>query len=175
MSSTRRFEAATYNGARPTLVRRAAYLVGFVGVCFAAAAVGAALTSTSVGDWYPTLAKPRWTPPAWLFGPVWTTLYLLMGIAAWLIWQRSGWSSGAWPLGLFAVQLLLNVFWSAIFFGLRSPGWAFAEILVLWLAILATVLSFWRRSVMAALLLLPYWTWTTFAAVLNFTIWRMNR
>jgi tryptophan-rich sensory protein/uncharacterized protein YbjT (DUF2867 family) len=159
---------------RPAPGRQAVWLMVFVGVCFGAAALGGALTSTSVSDWYPTLAKPSWTPPAWLFGPVWTTLYLLMGLAAWLLWRRGDGRGLAVPLSLFALQLALNVAWSAIFFGLRSPGWAFVEILALWLAIFATTASFWQRSVTAALLLLPYWLWTTFAAVLNFAIWRLN-
>ena len=118
--------------------------------------------------------NPTWTPPDWLFGPVWTALYLMMAIAAWLVWRRAGWPSVKGPLGWFAAQLVLNVGWSAIFFGLQLPGAAFAEMFLLWLAITATIIAFWNRSVFAAWLLVPYLGWTTFAAVLNAAIWRLN-
>jgi tryptophan-rich sensory protein len=148
--------------------------LGLVAVCFAAAAAGGALTSASVGDWYQTLKKPSWTPPDWLFGPVWTALYFLMALSAWLVWRQGGWRASRVSLGLFGLQLMLNVGWSAIFFGMRSPGWAFGEILILLLAIAATAVSFWGRSATAALLFAPYLAWTAFAALLNFAIWRMN-
>jgi tryptophan-rich sensory protein len=148
--------------------------LGLVAICFAAAAAGGAVTSVSVGDWYQTLAKPSWTPPDWLFGPVWTALYFLMALSAWLVWRRGGWRASQASLGLFGLQLALNVAWSAIFFGMRSPGIAFGEIVVLWLAIAATVISFWGQSTTAVLLFTPYLAWTTFAALLNFAIWRMN-
>jgi tryptophan-rich sensory protein len=159
---------------RPSRARQTACLLGILATCFTAAGSGAALTSTSVGNWYLTLAKPSWTPPEWLFGPVWTTLFFLMGTAAWFVWRQGGWSASRLPLFLFAVQLVLNVCWSAIFFVLLSPGWAFGEIVFLWFAIVATTVSFWGRSAAAALLMLPYLAWVTFAAVLNFAIWRMN-
>ena len=159
---------------RPSRSRQTAWLLGLVAICFAAAAAGGALTSTSVGDWYQTLKKPSWTPPDWLFGPVWTALYFLMALSAWLAWRRGGWLASQVSLGLFGLQLMLNVSWSAIFFGMRSPGLAFGEIVILWLAIAATAVSFWGRSATAALLFTPYLAWTTFAALLNFTIWRMN-
>lgn len=133
-----------------------------------AAIMGGVYTSMSVPEWYDTLAKPDWTPPAWLFGPVWTALYILMALAAWLVWREAGGFRGA-KLGitLFVVQLGLNVGWSLLFFGFRSPGWALAEIVVLWLAILATATAFWPRSRTAALLLAPYLAWVAFAGVLN--------
>jgi tryptophan-rich sensory protein len=159
---------------RPSRARQAAWLLGLVAVCFAAAAAGGTVTSTSVGVWYQTLKKPSWTPPDWLFGPVWTALYFLMALSAWLVWRRGGWRASRLSLGLFGLQLLLNVGWSAIFFGMSSPGWAFGEILVLLLAIAATAGSFWGQSATAALLFTPYLAWTTFAALLNFAIWRMN-
>ena len=159
---------------RPTVVRQAAWLIGFIAVCFTAAGLGAAITATSVGGWYQTLAKPSWSPPDWLFGPVWTALYFLMAVAAWLVWRRGGWTSARGPLGLFGLQLSLNVGWSAIFFGLHSPGFAFLEIVVLWLAIAATATSFRSKSSMAAILLMPYLVWTSFAVVLNLAIWRLN-
>lgn len=159
---------------QPSPARQAAWLLGLVAISFAAAAAGAAVTSSSVGDWYQTLAKPNWTPPDWLFGPVWSVLFFLMALSAWLVWRRGGWRASPASLALFGLQLLLNVGWSAIFFGLRSPGLAFGEIVILLVAIAATAVAFWGRSTIAALLLMPYLAWTTFAALLNFAIWRMN-
>jgi len=109
-----------------------------------------------------------------LFGPVWSVLYLAMAVAGWMVWRREGFSGAAAPLAVFGVQLALNVLWSGVFFGLRLPGVAFVEILALWAAILATILLFRRVSTPAALLLVPYLAWVTFAAVLNFEIWRLN-
>jgi benzodiazapine receptor len=154
--------------------RQAIALLAFVGACLLAGAVGALLNAAPIRDWYPTLRKPDWTPPEWVFGPVWTTLYLLMGLAAWLIWRRAGWGVGRIPLGLFAVQLALNAAWSVLFFNLRSPGSAFGEILLLWCAIGALLWSFVRISTLAGLLLVPYWLWVTFAAALNGVIWWTN-
>jgi benzodiazapine receptor len=146
----------------------------FVMLCFGTAAIGAAWTSISVDGWYQTIAKPTWTPPDWVFGPVWTVLYFLMAIAGWLVWRRSGIAAarGAWLL--FAAQLLLNALWSGIFFALRSPGLAFVEILVLWAAIAGTIVAFWQHSRWASCLLVPYLAWSSFAAVLNLAIWRLN-
>jgi len=149
-------------------------LIAFVAVCLAAAATGGALTSLSVGDWYQQLSRPRWSPPDWVFGPVWTVLYLMMAFAAWLVWRKSGLLRARGALIWFGVQLALNVAWSALFFALRRPDLAFAEIILLWLAIGATLAAFGRRSAGAALLMAPYWAWTTFAAILNFAFWRMN-
>jgi translocator protein len=159
---------------RPSRARQTACLLGLVAICFAAAAAGGVVTLNSVGDWYQTLKKPNWTPPDWLLGLVWTTLYFLMAFSAGLVWRRDGWRRSRVSLGLFGMQLLRNVGWSAVFFGLRYPGFAFGEILILWLAIFATTVSFWGRSAVAALLLTPYLAWTTFAAFLNFAIWGLN-
>ena len=159
---------------RPSRARQTAWLLSLGAICFAAAGAGAAVTSISVRSWYQTLDKPSWTPPDWLFGPVWTALFSLMAIAAWLVWRRGGWSKSRAVLGIFGLQLALNVCWSAIFFGLLNPGLAFGEILLLLMAITATAVGFWGRSTAAALMLTPYLAWTTFAAVLNFAIWRMN-
>jgi tryptophan-rich sensory protein len=158
----------------PPWLVQSGLLCFFVAVCFSAAAVGAALTAESVDTWYRTLAKPSWNPPDWVFGPVWTVLYLLMGVAAWLVWRRSGWRDARFALLLFAVQLLLNTVWSGLFFAARAPGLAFAEILLLWMAIAATIAAFFRHSRTAAALMVPYLAWSTFAAVLNFVIWRLN-
>jgi uncharacterized protein YbjT (DUF2867 family)/tryptophan-rich sensory protein len=159
---------------QPSGARQVAWLLVLIAICLAAAGVGGALTSISVASWYPTLEKPSWTPPGWLFGPVWTVLYLLMACSAWLVWRRCGWNRSRTSLGLFGLQLALNVAWSAIFFGMRSPGFALLELLALWLAIAATTVSFWGKSTAAALLLTPYIAWTSFAGLLNLAIWRMN-
>ena len=126
------------------------------------------------GVWYADLAKPAWNPPNWIFAPVWTFLYLLMGVAAWIVWRRVGWTRGRGPLGVFVLQLVLNFTWSWIFFGAHLMGWALVEIVVLWLAILLTIVLFSRRSVTAAALLVPYLLWVTFATALNAALWRLN-
>jgi len=150
-------------------------LAGFLAICLAAGGLGGWATSGPVVDWYPTLNKPSWNPPAWLFGPVWTTLYVLMAIAAWLVWKKG--AEGAdvkLALRLFFVQLALNTAWSFIFFGARLPGLAFIEILILLAAILLTTATFFKQSQVAGLLMLPYIAWVGFASLLNFTIWRLN-
>lgn len=143
-------------------------------LCLTAGGIGAWATNSEIPTWYAGIAKPSWNPPNWIFGPVWTTLYVLMAVAAWLIWRRDGFSRGRWPLTLFAIQLGLNTLWSFLFFGMHNPGLAAVEIVLLWLAILATTISFWRRSPVAGALLVPYLAWVGFATVLNVTIWRMN-
>lgn len=141
-------------------------------VCLGAAGIGSLLTTTALSPWYASLRKPSWTPPNWLFGPVWTILFIAMAIAAWLVWRKVGLT--ATPMQLFLLQLLLNVAWSALFFRLRSPGLAFAEIVMLWFAILATSIEFWRTVPAAGWLLLPYLIWVSYATALNFSIWRLN-
>ena len=126
------------------------------------------------GEWYATLRKPTWNPPSWIFGPVWTALYLMMATAAWLVWQRGGWSGQRRALTLYLVQLVLNAAWTPLFFGLKMPGPAFAEILLLLGAIIATTVAFRRVNKGAAALLVPYLAWVSFAAFLNFTLWRLN-
>jgi benzodiazapine receptor len=126
------------------------------------------------GEWYLTLAKPSFTPPAWIFAPVWTLLYLLMGLAAWLVWQRSGLAGAKLALGLFVVQLVLNAAWSWLFFGEHRIGLALADLAALWLTLAATLLAFWVHRPLAAFLLVPYLAWVSFAALLNFAFWRLN-
>ena len=146
-----------------------------VAVCLAVAAGGSLFTVRAVPTWYAQLHKPAWTPPGWLFGPVWTVLYLSMAVAAWLVWRKAGsFSAAAVPLALFAVQLALNAAWTPIFFGLHKLGFAFFEIVLLWCAIGATTVAFWRVAMPAGLLMVPYWLWVTFAAALNLAIWRFN-
>lgn len=142
-----------------------------VAVAFSAASLGAVFTP---GAWYQALHKPSWNPPSWIFGPVWTALYASMGIAAWLVWRRGGWRRQRRALSLFVVQLALNAAWTPIFFGWHAMGIAFVEIVVLWIAIAATLVAFWREHTLAGVLLLPYLAWVSFAAVLNFTVWRLN-
>lgn len=154
--------------------KQAVVLVAFAALCFGAAAVGGAATYPRIQGWYATLAKPPFTPPDWIFGPVWSFLYLSMAVAAWLVWQRKGLSDARWPLALFAVQLALNVAWSWLFFGFRNPGLGFLDIVLLWIAIAATLVAFWQRFSIAGLLFVPYLLWVTFAAVLNFSIWQIN-
>lgn len=146
----------------------------FIVTCLAAGWIGAAFTGPAVQTWYPTLRKPAWTPPAWLFAPVWTTLYIAMAVAAWRIWLQRGRPGAGAALSLFGVQLVLNTLWSILFFGLRQPGWALAEIAVLWTAILLTLLAFRRLDRPAGWLLVPYLAWVTFASTLNFAVWNLN-
>ena len=156
-------------------MRQAAAFLALLLAVFAAAGVGAYLTGPAVRDWYPSLAKPSWTPPSWLFGPAWTLLYLMIATAGFLAWRKAGLAGAKGTFALFAAQLVLNAAWSWVFFGLRQPGWAFAEIVVLWATILATTIALLRITRPAGLLFVPYLLWTTYAAALNFAIWRMNR
>jgi tryptophan-rich sensory protein len=149
-------------------------LVPFVVVCFTAAAIGSLFTSTSINTWYTQLRRPEWTPPNWIFGPVWTALYLMMAISAWLVWRDASWPQAGLALALFAVQLVLNSLWSVIFFGLHRIGTAFGEILILWTMIVATAVAFLPISLLATWLLIPYLLWVVFASYLNFRIWQMN-
>lgn len=146
-------------------------LIVFLIICFAVAGLGSLATTPNIPTWYATLNKPSWNPPNWLFGPVWTLLYAMMAVAGWLVWKRVGWGTA---IICFAVQLALNLAWSFIFFGAHQTGLAFLEIVLLWLAIVATIISFSSVSKTAAGLLTPYLLWVSFAATLNFTIWRLN-
>jgi translocator protein len=150
-------------------------LLGFFGATFAAAALGSVATSTSVGTWYAELSKPSWNPPSWVFGPVWTTLYVLIAIAGWRVWLQRENPGRRAALILFFAQLGLNALWSVIFFGLREPGWAVVEILGLWTALVVLLGKFWSLDRLAALLWLPYVLWVSFATVLNATVWWLNR
>jgi benzodiazapine receptor len=164
---------ATTTESGSNLVRGLA-LAGFLAACFGAAAIGSVWTNSSLDAWYPALAKPSWNPPGWVFGPVWTALYLMMAVAGWLAWLRGAPPPGVVVWSWYFGQLILNMLWSGIFFGLQQPGWAAVEIVLLWLAIAGTIAVFRRRSTAAAWLLVPYLAWVTFATMLNFTLWRMN-
>lgn len=152
--------------------RRWGGLVVWIAICFGAASTGAWI---GPGDWYADLNKPSWNPPGWIFGPVWTTLYTLMGIAAWRVWSRRGWQAPGRPLQWFLVQLALNAAWTPLFFGLKNPAAALACIVSLVVAIVMTIRAFRGCGEKgAALLLAPYLAWTSFATFLNYTLWRMN-
>jgi translocator protein len=125
------------------------------------------------GAWYAALEKPPWNPPSWVFGPVWTVLYILMGVAAWLVWDRYRGAAKV-ALGVFVVQVIFNALWSYFFFGAQAPGLAFGWIVLLWLLIVATLVLFWRARTVAGVLLLPYLAWVSFATVLNFALWQLN-
>jgi benzodiazapine receptor len=152
--------------------RSALALVGWLALSFTAAAIGGFFLP---GEWHARLQKPAWNPPNWIFGPVWTALYTMMAVAAWFVWKRGGFAAQLIALSLFLLQLLINALWSPLFFGLRNPALAFVDIVLLWLALLATVVAFWKVRPLAGALLVPYLAWVTFAGALNFAIWRLNR
>ena len=151
--------------------RQSLALVGWCMLCLATAATGAFV---SIDGWYAGINKPSWNPPAWIFGPVWTVLYLMMGVAAWLVWREGGCKARQWPLGLFLGQLFLNAIWTPLFFGMHQIGMALIDIALLWFSIGTTMIAFWQVRRPAGLLLVPYLAWVSFAAALNFTLWRMN-
>lgn len=133
-------------------------------------------TISGVESWYQTIQKPSWNPPNWIFGPVWTTLYVMMGIALFLVWKEdTSEELKKIAIGLFAVQLTLNFFWSFIFFNQQQPGWALVEIIAMWFFILLTIFAFAQVNKTAAWLLVPYISWVSFASILNYTIWQLNR
>jgi len=148
-------------------------LAGWLVLTFGMAAIGG-IASAKARGFYRDLVRPGWAPPGWLFAPVWSTLYLLMGIAAWLVWREGGFAPAATALTLFIVQLLVNALWTWIFFVWRKGALAFLEVLLLWALILATTLAFRQVRPVAAVLLLPYLAWVTFASALTFAEWRRN-
>lgn len=151
-------------------------LIVSIVVCQLAGVIGAIFTASSVEAWYATLTKPSFNPPNWLFSPVWITLYALMGMALFLVWKRGFHAEGVKnALSFFGVQLVLNTLWSVLFFGLKIPLLAFIEIVILWGFILITFFKFKRISRLAGVLLVPYILWVSFAAVLNFFLWYLNR
>jgi translocator protein len=150
-------------------------LVGFLIVTFAAAGIGSAATFPSVHTWYPTLAKPSWTPPSWLFGPVWTTLYVAMAVAAWRVWRGlHGAPAATAVVVLFGTQIALNALWSILFFGMRRPGLALVDIVALWVLLVVILVRFWRADRISGLLWTPYVAWVSFATALNAAIWNLN-
>jgi tryptophan-rich sensory protein len=151
-------------------------LVGFAGwflVTFIAAAFGA-LASLTAGNFYMQLVRPDWAPPAWLFGPVWTVLYVMMAISVWLVWRLGTLARARIALGLFVVQLVANSLWTWLFFAWHQGALAFAEILVLWMLLAGTISMFWTLHRVAAILLMPYLVWVTFASMLCLVVWLLN-
>ncbi|MFP4053968.1 MAG: TspO/MBR family protein [Phycisphaerae bacterium] len=161
----------------PARTKRTAILslVLWVAVSLGAGALGSLLGGPGRDPWYRELAKPDLNPPGWVFGPVWTVLYILMGVAAWGVWRRIGRPLAKPALVLFATQLVLNAIWSGIFFGLHEIGWALVDLVALWVVLAATTVLFVRVRTWSGLLLLPYLAWVTFAGVLNYSIWMLNR
>lgn len=151
-------------------------VVGFIAwlaICFVAAGIGA-VASVQAGPFYLSLMRPSWAPPATVFGPVWATLYTLMAIAAWLTWREGGFRYARMALGLFFAQLAANAIWSWLFFAWHLGAVAFVDILLLWLLLVATLITFWRTRPLAGLLLVPYLLWVSFAAALNYEVWKLN-
>jgi benzodiazapine receptor len=156
-----------------TLRRQVVGLIAWLAACFAAAAVGGG-ASIQAGAFYTGLVRPDWAPPPSVFGPVWSVLYTMMGVAAWMVWRAGGFAAARGALLLFLVQLGFNALWTWLFFGWRQGGLAFAEIVFLWVLILATLVAFWRIRPWAGALILPYLAWVGFAAALNFALWQSN-
>jgi tryptophan-rich sensory protein len=149
-------------------------LLLLLALCFGVAALGGLATASTVDTWYQALDKPAFTPPDWLFAPVWSVLYAMMALAAWRIWNRRDRPGARLALVLFGLQLALNLGWSVLFFGLVWPGGAFVDIVLLLAVLALTIVAFFRIDRVAGVLLAPYWAWTAFAAVLNGVIWLMN-
>src|SRR4030042_1648257 len=157
-------------------IKKSTHIIGLIGwlmLTFVAAAIGSAASSES-GLFYQQISRPEWAPPAWLFAPVWTILYILMGISAWIVWRVNGFRAARIALSLFIIQLVLNAIWTWIFFVWKQGALAFVEILILWVLILCTTIAFWRVRVLAGIFLLPYLAWVSFASALTFTVWRLN-
>lgn len=148
-------------------------LLAWLALCYAAAAIGM-LASREAGFFYAMLERPMWAPPGAVFGPVWTVLYALMAVAAWQVWRARGWQRAAGPLSLFVLQLAFNALWSWLFFGWHKGAWAFADIALLCVLLLGTMVAFWRVRRSAGLLLLPYLAWVSFACALNWWVWQRN-
>jgi tryptophan-rich sensory protein len=160
------------NPSRPAPAWQWVVLLAWVVFCFAAASSAVWIMP---GEWYASLRKPTWNPPSWLFGPVWSTLYLMMAIAAWLVWREGGWAKHSRALSWFVGQWLLNALWTPLFFGLHRPDLALVEIVVFWGVLAFVVQLFWKIRPLAGALLVPYLAWVSFATVLNATLWWLNR
>jgi tryptophan-rich sensory protein len=156
-----------------TKQKQIAGLLSWMLICFTASAIGA-VASIQARSFYGLLIQPAWSPPAWVFGPVWTTLYTLMAIAAWQVWRHGGFRSNKKPLTLFLVQLAFNALWSWVFFAWHLGGAALLNVVILWVLIAASIISFWRTSPLAGALLIPYFLWVSFAAALNYSLWQLN-
>ncbi len=156
-----------------TRMKQIAALIGWLALSFAASVIGA-VASVRAATFYQQLSQPTWAPPASVFAPVWSVLYALMGIAAWLVWREGGWRRQSGVLALFVVQLAVNALWSWLFFAWHHGAIAFADIVLLWLLLLGTVIAFWRVRPLCGALLVPYLAWVGFAAALNYAVWQLN-
>lgn len=159
---------------RMPLVKELGALGLFVLAVVLVGGLGSLITGSSVTTWYPNLIKPDWTPDGRTIGYVWTVLYIMMALAAWLVWRSASRARIMIPLILWAVQLVFNLGWTYVFFGLRSPSWAFIELVFLWVLVAATTTAFYIHSKPAGWLMLPYLAWVTFAGALNYQIWQLN-
>ena len=157
----------------PSFQRQLVGLAGWLAASFVAGGIGA-VASASAGAFYGSPSQPSLAPPAWLFGPVWSVLYILIGVAAWLVWRKHGFSGAAAALRLFGIQLVANALWTWLFFVWHLGALSLAEIILLWLLIAATISAFWQLHRLAALMLVPYLAWVSFASALTFSIWRLN-
>jgi len=157
----------------PDSKKQAIGLAGWLAASFVTGGIGA-IASASAASFYGQLSQPPWAPPAWIFGPVWSVLYVLMGIAAWLVWRERGFRGASTALKLFVAQLAANALWTWIFFAWHHGALALGEIGVLWILIAGTIAAFWRLHKLAALLLVPYLAWVSFATALTFSLWRLN-
>ncbi len=162
-----------FNSQYGSTARQVFGLLGWLLLSFLAAAAGV-LASVDVPEFYASLNQPSWAPPAWLFGPAWTVLYILIAIAGWLVWRPRGFAGAPFALSLFIVQMVFNALWTWLFFVWHLGAWSFAEILFLWVLIASTIAVFWTHSRSAALLLVPYLMWVTFASALNYAMWTLN-
>lgn len=159
---------------QPLRPNQALGFAAWLALCLATSALGA-LATVDARSFYAELVRPSWAPPGWVFGPVWTALFLAMAVSAWLVWRDPQASKArSFALGLFVVQLGANALWSWLFFAWQLGGLAFAEVLLLWSLIAATILAFWRIRPLASLLLVPYLLWVAFASALNFRLWQLN-
>lgn len=159
----------------PSIKNNKIKLVVSLLICQGAGLIGSVFTTPAIPEWYANLEKPEFTPPSWVFAPVWTLIFLMMGLSLYLVWKkREKGKEVERSLLIFGIQLILNIGWSFLFFGLRSPLCGLLEIVLLWFTILLTILSFLKHSRVAAFLLIPYLFWVGFAAVLNFYVWQLN-
>ncbi|MEQ8189637.1 MAG: TspO/MBR family protein [Candidatus Eremiobacterota bacterium] len=155
-------------------MKKITILILFLVICFLTAAFGSYFTVKSVSTWYLTIEKPLWNPPSWVFGPVWTILYILIALSGWLVWMKGSEKPVRIVLFLYFIQIFLNAIWSPIFFGLHNPFLAFIDICLLWIFIVIYMYFSCKISLPACILFIPYLAWVTFASILNFAIWRLN-
>ncbi len=142
-------------------------------ISFVVAGLGA-VASVNAGEFYGELTKPSWAPPGWLFGPVWTLLFIMMAFSAWLVWRPLGYDGAQLALSIYLLQMVFNALWSWLFFNLHSGMWALIDITILWICLVFIIFLFWKISILAALLMVPYLFWVSFAAILNYSIWKLN-